>query len=111
MNRRLPVSIALAITIIAMTVTFSLTWIVSMRTFDNIVRSVASLQAQYQKLTELDRYVRGNFYGAIDDDVLFDRVAMGYVAGLGDRYSVYYTAAEYAELLAIEDGTLQHHDS
>ncbi len=106
MNRRVPVSIALAITIIAMTVTFSLTWIVSMRTFDNTVRDVTSLQAQYQKLYELDMYVRNNFYGEINNDALFDRVAVGYVAGLGDRYSAYYTAAEYAEMMQIEGGSL-----
>ena len=84
MNRRIPVSIALAITIIAMTVTFSITWIVSMNIFDNTVSAVTSLQAQYAKIREIDVYVRSNFLGAndIDDDALFDRVALGYVNGL-----------------------------
>ena len=104
MNRRISVSVALAITIIAMTVTFSITWIVSMRTFDNTMSAVTNLQAQYAKLAEIDTYVRGNFYGVIDDDYLFDRVAVGYLSGLGDRYGTYYTEQEYADLLAIESG-------
>jgi len=106
MSRKLPVSVALAITIIAMTVTFAITWIVSMNTFDNTVRSVTQLQAQYSKLAEIDTYVRANYYGEIDDNALFDRVASGYVTGLGDRYGVYYTEREYTELQNIENGTL-----
>ena len=106
MRKKLPVSVSLAITIIAMTVTFSITWLVSMARFDATVSSVTQLQAQYQKLGEIDTYARNNFFGEIDNDTLFDQVAKGYINGLGDRYSVYYTEAEYAELLAIESGAL-----
>lgn len=106
MNKRISVSIALAITIIAMTVTFSITWIISMNTFDNTVSAVTRLQSQYAKLAEIDNYVRSNFSGEIDDNTLFDRVALGYVTGLGDKYSVYYTEKEYTELLDVEKGEL-----
>ncbi|MDL2293580.1 peptidase [Ruminococcaceae bacterium OttesenSCG-928-D13] len=106
MNRKISVNVALAITIIAMTVTFAITWLLSMYTFDSKVSAVAQLQAQYQKLAEIDTYTRGNYYGDIDDDVLFDQVAVGYMRGLGDRYSTYYTEQEYAELAGIENGTL-----
>lgn len=105
MNKRISVSVALAITIIAMTVTFAITWLVSMRTFDKTVSAVTRLQAQYAKLAEIDTYVRGNFYGDIDDDYLFDRVAVGYINGLNDRYSTYYTEKEYSALMAFENGT------
>lgn len=106
MNRKLPVSIALSITIIAMTITFSITWLVSMKIFDNTVSAVTSRQAQYAKLAEIDNYVRSNFFGEIDDEYLFDRVAMGYMNGLGDKNSVYFTREEYAEMLAFEDGRI-----
>lgn len=106
MNKRIPASIAVAITIIAMTVTFSVTWIASMNTFDNTVSAVTKLQAQYAKLAEIDNYVRSNFAGEIDDNFLFDRVALGYINGLGDKYSVYYTEKEYTELINVENGVL-----
>lgn len=106
MNRKITVSVALAITLIAMTVTFSITWLLSMHTFDNTVSQMTRYQAQFAKLSEIDTYVRGNFYGDIDDDYLFDRVAVGYMNGLGDRNSVYYSASEYNDLVAIENGTL-----
>ena len=104
MNKRIKVSVALSITILAMTVTFSITWLLSMHTFDNTVSAVTRLQAQYQKLAEIDNYVRGNYYKDIDDNALFDRVATGYINGLGDRYSAYYTEKEYTELMAVESG-------
>ncbi len=106
MNKKITVSVALAITIIAMTVTFAITWLLSMYTFDNTVSAVTRLQAQYAKLAEIDFYVQGNFYGEIDNNYLFDRVAVGYMNGLGDRYSTYYTEREYTEYQNIENGTL-----
>ncbi len=105
MNRKLPVSVALAVTLIAMTVTFAITMLVSMDYFNNAVRSVTQMQAQYSKLADLDSYVRGNYYGEIDDAMLSDRMAQGYLAGVGDKYSVYYTEKEYAELQEFEQGT------
>ncbi len=106
MSRKISVSIALAITLIAITVTFSITWIVSMQTFDRTVSSVTDLQAQYSKLAEIDIYVRGNLYGTINDDYLFDRMAAGYMNGIGDGNAIYYTADAYADLLAKEKGQL-----
>lgn len=106
MNKRVPVSVALAITIIAMTVTFSITMIVSMSIFDDTVSSVVSKQAMYEKLSELDTYVRGNFFGEIDEVLLTDRLARGYVDGLGDKFSVYYSEKEFTEMQQIESGEL-----
>ncbi len=106
MTRKISVSIALAVTIIAMTVTFSITWVVAMVYFNNGVADLNTKQAQYSKLTELDNYVRGNYFGTIDDTFLSDRIAQGYISGLGDRYSVYYTEKEFTEMQQIESGEL-----
>lgn len=106
MNKRISVSVALAITIIAMTVTFAITWIVSMHSFNAIVSAVTHLQSQYAKLAEVDNYVRANFNGEIDDDYLFDRIIMGYMNGLRDKFSVYYTVEEYTQMVDIESGRL-----
>lgn len=105
MNKRIPVSVALTVTLIAMTVTFAITMLVSMDNFNNAVRSVTQMQAQYNKLADLDSYVRGNYFGDIDDTQLNDRIAQGYLAGVGDKYSVYYSEKEFAELQEFEQGT------
>ncbi len=106
MNKKLPVSVSLAIMLIAMTVTFSITWLVSMNRFEQTVSSVTQLQTQYSKLAEIDNYVRSNYYGDIDDDHLFDLMAEGYINGIGDEYSVYYTADEYARMMDMQEGRI-----
>ncbi len=104
MSKKIPVSVALAIAIIAMTITFAITWLGSMEVFNSSVAAITSKQAQYSKLSELDTYVRDNYYGDIDDVVLNDRIAQGYLVGVGDKYATYYTEKEYTEQLEYESG-------
>lgn len=104
MNKKISISVALAVSIIAMTVTVAITWIVAMNKFDNAVKAVVKRQAQYEKIAEIDTYARGKFLGEIDDAILFDKMAQGYVAGLGDRNSVYYTEKEFTEMQQMETG-------
>ena len=104
MNRKISVSMAITIAIIAMTVTFSVTMILAMRLFDNTVSSVNEKESQYTKLSELDRYVRDNEFYAVNNDTLNDMLASGYVLGTGDKYARYYTAKGYSDLLAAQSG-------
>lgn len=106
MNKKIPISLALAIAIVAMTVTFCITMIVSMKMFDSTVTSVKEKETMYDKLAELDKSVRDNYNGIIDDQLLYDTVGAGYLAGLGDRYAKYYTAAQYANHLKQAAGKL-----
>ena len=47
MNRKISVSMAVTIAIIAMTVTFSVTMVLAMRLFDDTVSSVNEKESQY----------------------------------------------------------------
>ncbi len=60
----------------------------------------------YNKLAEVDRYVRGNDYYDIDETVLYDRLSAGYLLGTGDKYARYYTASAYTDLINVQNGTL-----
>ena len=104
MSKKIPVSVSLAITLLAITITFAFTWLGSMEMFNSAVSSVTSKQAQFVKLGELDTYVRGNYYGEIDDANLNDRIAQGYMNGLGDKYAAYYTEKEYTEQTEYDNG-------
>lgn len=97
---------AATIAIIAMAVTFSLTMVVSMKMFNTTVSSVKNKERQYNKLSEIDRFVRAGEYFTIDEDTLNDRLAAGYMNGINDKYAVYYTAKEYSEKQSVEKGTL-----
>ena len=106
MSKKISLGVAATIAIIAMAVTFSLTMVVSMKMFNTTVSSVKNKERQYNKLSEIDRFVRAGEYFTIDEDTLNDRLAAGYMNGINDKYAVYYTAKEYREQQSVEKGTL-----
>ena len=106
MSKKISLGVAATIAIIAMAVTFSLTMVVSMKMFNTTVSSVKNKERQYNKLSEIDRFVRAGDYFTIDEDTLNDRLAAGYMNGINDKYAVYYTAKEYSEKQSVDKGTL-----
>ena len=106
MSKKISLGVAATIAIIAMAVTFSLTMVVSMKMFNTTVSSVKNKERQYNKLSEIDRFVRAGEYFTIDEDTVNDRLAAGYMNGINDKYAVYYTAKEYSEKQSVEKGTL-----
>ena len=106
MSKKISLGVAATIAIIAMAVTFSLTMVVSMKMFNTTVSSVKNKERQYNKLSEIDRFVRAGEYFTIDEDTLNNRLAAGYMNGINDKYAVYYTAKEYSEKQSVEKGTL-----
>lgn len=106
MSKKISLGVAATIAIIAMAVTFSLTMVVSMKMFNTTVSSVKNKERQYNKLSEIDRFVRSEEFFTIDEDTLNDRLAAGYMNGINDKYAVYYTAKEYSGKQAVEKGTL-----
>ena len=104
MNRKISLGMAVTIVILAMTVTFSITMLIAMRLFDSTVNSVKEKESMYNKVAEVDRYVRSNDYYTIDETTLYDRLTAGYLLGTGDKYARYYTANAYTELMNIQSG-------
>lgn len=105
MNRKISVGMAVSIVILAMTVTFSITMLVAMRLFDSTVSSVKEKESMYNKLAEVDRYVRSSDYYPIDETTLYDRLTAGYLLGTGDKYARYYSASAYTDLMNAQNGT------
>ena len=106
MSKKISLGVAAAIALIAMAVTFSLTMVVSMNMFNTTVSSVKNKERQYNKLSEIDRFVRANEYFTINNDTLNDTIAAGYVLGISDKYARSYTAKAYSEKLAMDSGKL-----
>ena len=84
----------------------SITMLVAMRLFDSTVSSVKEKESMYNKIAEVDRYVRSNDYYQIDETTLYDRLTAGYLLGTGDKYARYYTASAYTDLMNAQNGTL-----
>lgn len=106
MSKKVSLGVAATVTLIAMAVTFSMTMIVSMNMFNNTVSSVKNKERMYNKLSEVDRYVRANEYFDINDDTLNDTIASGYMLGISDRYARYYSAKAYSERVGLANGRL-----
>ena len=106
MSKKVSLGVAATVTLIAMAVTFSMTMTVSMNMFNNTVSSIKNKERMYNKLSEVDRYVRANEYFDINDDTLNDTIASGYMLGISDRYARYYSAKAYSERVGLANGRL-----
>ena len=104
MSKKVNLAVAATVTLIAMAVTFSITMVVSMNMFNNIVSGVKNREQMYNKLAEVDRYVRNNEYADINEDTLNDTIASGYMLGINDPYARYYSAKAYSERVGLENG-------
>ena len=106
MSKKVSLGVAATVKLIAMAVTFSMTMTVSMNMFNNTVSSVKNKERMYNKLSEVDRYVRANEYFDINDDTLNDTIASGYMLGISDKYARYYSAKAYSEKVGLANGRL-----
>lgn len=104
MNRKIPLGIAIGLMALAAAVTFIITYNFSLDTFNSKVRSVSERESIYAQLSEMDKYVRSNFWGEIDENMLTNSIMTGYVTGLGDRFAKYYSAEEYVQQTQTESG-------
>ncbi len=76
--------LAISLVAIGCAITFVLTWTVSLNSYNSKIASTEKYEGVYQKLREMDATVRGNYIGAIDNDVLSAAIINGYVNGIGD---------------------------
>ncbi len=63
------------------------------------------LSAALEKLAEINEYINETYIFEIDTQELIDSMLAGYLEGLGDVYSVYYTQEELASLLESVSGS------
>ncbi len=57
-----------------------------------------------KKVDEINSYINAYYYFDIDEDAREEAIYDGIMEGLGDPYSVYYTAEEYADLQETNSG-------
>ncbi len=106
MSKKVSWSVVITIVLIAMAVTFSVTMSYAQQRFNGAVSSVSDKERMYNKLAEVDRYVRANAYYPINDDTLNDTIGYGYMLGINDRYARYYSARANTERMGLASGQL-----
>ncbi|MBR3289368.1 MAG: PDZ domain-containing protein [Clostridia bacterium] len=107
MKKRIPLGMTLALIMLAVALSISLTMVFAMDRFSSTVNSVNKRQAMFDYLTEVDKAARQNYAGEIDEPALQERLAEAYITGIGDPYAGYLTADEYAEQLQHSAGTAE----
>lgn len=106
MNKKISLGVTISLIAITAAITFILTSSFSLQTFNEKVKDVKEKADKYQRLDELDTFVRDNYYSDIDETKLMDSIMKGYISGLNDPYAKYMTPEEYKDNIASESGTL-----
>ncbi len=105
MNRKISLGLAIALMAIAAAITFIISTSYSMNIYNNLVADVQQRAEMYQKLEQIDSYVRAYYDGTIDEDKLIEALAEGYISILDDAEADYMTAQEYALYKEHQSGT------
>ena len=106
MNKKISLGSAVIIASFAVLLTFMLTFVYMNNTYNRILADTELNDRITHKLAEIDREVRRHFIGEIDNQMLIDSIAEGYVRGLGDRYAEYMPAERYMEHLKMTQGRM-----
>lgn len=104
MNLKISLGAAIAIMLMVAAGVFSGTMVYAEYSYNQRSNDLERRQAMYAKYSEVDRTVRNNFGGTINENVLMDNVVRGYIAGLGDRYSAYISAEEVKRASGSNEG-------
>lgn len=99
MSRKITVAAAVSVAAVTAAVTVSLTYGYAMDNFNRKVADVTERQAMYTKLSEIDRKVRQDYIGKLDEAALRDGLCAGYVGGLSDPHAQYLSAEKYKAYL------------
>ncbi|MGN0569523.1 MAG: S41 family peptidase [Candidatus Fimenecus sp.] len=104
MNKKISLGLTLSLIFLSVALAVTITMTVSMKTYNRIIKDVASRSNLYSAVSEIDDLVRENYFGEINENLLTAMMSGGYAEGIGDRYSYYMTADDYAAYKEEEKG-------
>lgn len=105
MNRKIPLGLTIALMAISAAITFIISTSYSMNIYNRLVADVQQRAEMYQKLEQIDSYVRAYYDGTIDEDKLIEALANGYISIIEDAEAKYMTAQDYALYREHQSGT------
>ncbi len=90
-NKKVTTGTMLMLILLAVVATFNITFFVSGEYYNSRLGDVESIISQYSKLEEIGNIIDRYFVGPYEQDMLMEGAAIGYVFGLEDEWSGYYT--------------------
>ncbi len=98
MNRKIPLSACFVLVLLAVIFTYQMTYISTEQMFTKKAEAITITPSDNPKLSEAMGYVENTFVKEIDKEYLEDATLFGYILGLQDKHSSYYTKEQYQEL-------------
>lgn len=95
MRKKISLGVVLALLFVVAALTVSVTMLISMRYFSQLVGDVGKQKAMYDYLNEIDKAARQNY--TIDETKLKQALAAGYINGLSDPYASFLTSEQFAQ--------------
>lgn len=101
-KRRINLSTAFMLAVLAVVCTFNITFFTATEYYNQRLDDLEALENRYAKLKTVADIVEKYFVADYDEAEAVELALAGYVDGLGDRWSAYYTAEETAIIEADE---------
>ncbi len=106
MNKKVSLGVTISLIAVACAITFVLTMTVARNSYNSIVSGIQEQETIYNKIREVDLFVRGSSLYQSDEDTLITGIMNGYISGTADEYARYYTADEYYRLQQEQSGVI-----
>ena len=104
MNKKISLGLAISLIFLSVALAVTITMTFSLNIYNGIIKDVADRSNLYSTVSEIDDLVRENYFGELNENFLNTMMSDGFVEGVGDRYSYYMTATEYADYLDEDKG-------
>ncbi len=104
MNKKISLGLAISLIFLSVALAVTVTMTFSLKIYNGIIKDVADRSNLYSTVSEIDDLVRENYFGELNENFLNTMMSDGFVEGVGDRYSYYMTATEYADYLDEDKG-------
>lgn len=106
MNKKISLGAAVSLLILIAALASAVTLGVVEKEYNSILKGLPEKIERYEILDELDDVINNYYYGKSEGSDLEQAIAQGYVAGLGDKNSLYMTADRYKEYLSEVNGDM-----
>ena len=106
MNKKISLGIAISLIAIACAVTFVVTMTVSLNLYNDKIAGVQQREEINTRIQEIDSFVRNYSLYTIDDTSIKTGIYEGFLDGISDKHSGYYTTDEYYYKNMLDSGML-----
>jgi len=104
MGKKISLGAAITCILISVALTFSITIVFSTNQYNTKIFDLFKRESLQEKMVELDRIVRYNYYQDISEEDLINGIARGYILGVKDKYAKYLSGDDYKSYLQQQEG-------